>query len=74
MTVSPVVLNLTYCHMAKRQLKVTSRTHGLCMFVKAERDVELKKVYAYVQSTPLGEIRARQLWNVVVAYQFCRSH
>ena len=54
----------------KRQLKVTSRTHGLCMYVKAERDVELKKVYAYVQSTPLGEIRARQLWNVVVAYQF----
>ena len=47
-----------------------SRTHGLCIYVKAEREAELRKVYAYVQSTPLGEIRAMQLWNVVLAYQF----
>ena len=54
----------------KRPLKVTSRTHGLCMYMSAQRDVDLRKVYAYVQSTPLAEIRAMRLWNIVLAYQF----
>ena len=58
----------------KRQIKVTSRTQGLCIYVKAERDVELKKVYAYAQSTSLGENLGQAALERGASVPVCRSH
>lgn len=49
---------------------VTSRRFGRSRFVRAEREVDWDRVYAHIQGSQLEEVRKRNVWNVVVAYQF----
>ena len=44
--------------------------YGRCLFMSARTTPDMMKLYSYVQSTPLCEIRARKVWHVVLAWQY----
>ena len=43
---------------------------GRCLFISARTSPDMMKLYSYVQSTPLCEIRARKIWHIVICWQY----
>ena len=48
-----------------------SRQHGRCTIIDVVSKPIMSKVYKYVLSTDLAEIRSLGLWNIVVAFHRC---
>ena len=58
-------------HIARPGTVAHSRRFGRCIVVDVVSEVIVSKVYAYVMTTPLAEIRSLGLWNIVVAFHRC---
>ncbi len=50
---------------------VTSKVHGRCRFLKAIRTPDMSKLYAYVMTAHIGEIRSIGIWHIVAALHRC---
>ena len=48
-----------------------SRRYGQCVIVGVVSDANMTKVYKYIMSTPLHEIRSLGLWRVVASFHRC---
>ena len=48
-----------------------SRTLGTCIIKDTPRVANMSTIYKYIMSTPLQDIRALRIWNVVVVYHRC---
>ena len=45
-----------------------SNIAGKCMIVSHKRSTNMSKLYAYVMTTPIAEVRCVGVWNVIVAW------
>ncbi len=43
---------------------------GRCVFLSARRSPDMMKMYSYVMTTSISEIRARKVWHIVVGWHY----
>lgn len=58
-------------HIPRPGTRAHSRQHGKCMIIEVVSKPILTKVYRYIMSTSLAEIRSLGIWNIVVAFHRC---
>ena len=51
-----------------RGMLAHSNIAGKCMIVSHKRSTNMSKLYAYVMTTPIAEVRCVGVWNVIVAW------
>ena len=44
---------------------------GNCQIISTVRSTNISKLYAYIMTTPINEVRAVGVWNVIVAFHRC---
>ena len=44
---------------------------GNCKIISTVRSTNMSKLYAYIMTTPINEVRAVGVWNVIVAFHRC---
>ena len=68
--VQPAVGSWGHRYVPKLPTKASTRKYGCILILAAHTEPDLTKFYQYVQSTSLDEIRCRDIWHIVVGFQF----
>ena len=58
-------------HIPRPGTRAHSKQHWKCIIIEALSKPILTKVYKYILSTPLAEVRSLGIWNIVVAFHRC---
>ena len=54
----------------KENTIIQCNKYGRCMFLSTRRSPDMMKMYSYVMTTSISEIRARNVWNIVVGWHY----
>ena len=59
-----------YRYTPRAGTRVSTKQHGPCVLVSSTKVPDMSRFYSFVMATSLAEIRARDIWHIVVAWHY----